>query len=154
MYENMMLQFCIDYDPQLFNGLQNIHFGFRSTHNLLEEVHALTCAVERAREFKCKLVMVKCDSMKAFDRIKHSKTPEVPEHYKIHPTVVRAVAREAYSARCAVRMPEGLLTDDIPQSRGVRQGGCSSPVLFVLAFLSAQGLGSFLEGEEDGILSG
>ena len=89
--------------------------------------------MERAREFKCPLAIVKCDIMKAFDRIKHSTILEALERHKVHPPVVRACARELLSARCAVRTPEGLLTDDIPQSRGVRQGGCSSPALFVLA---------------------
>ncbi len=51
LYDFMLLHFCTNCDPQHFYGLQNIHFGFRLAHNLLEDVRALTCTAEWAREF-------------------------------------------------------------------------------------------------------
>jgi hypothetical protein len=137
LYEKVLLQWAINFDPDLWHKIGPEHHGFRPGFQVCEPILVAKLVIERSLEYGVPLCILKVDILKAFDRIGHGCMTQALEYLGIHPTIVRAMYRELQAGTVVLRTPDGHLTDPVQLERGVRQGGCTSPALFIfgLSFL-------------------
>ena len=123
----------MEFETDLFGKLPVFHHGFRPGYQVNEAILATKLIIERSTEYGVPLCLSKLDIKKAFDRISHGVIADALAYFGFHPTISRAIMRELFEGTLTVCTPDGLSTPPIPQLRGVRQGGCSSPALFIFA---------------------
>ncbi len=122
IYEKWLIKISMNFDADLLNRLPPEHHGFRPGYQICEAILVTRLAIEKSVEFRMPLLCIKLDLVKAFDRVFHSGVLSALWHWGFHPLIVRAFHRELADAELRFRTPDGILTDSIPQQRGVRQG--------------------------------
>ena len=107
---------------------------FRPGFQTIEAVHVSTLLIEKAVEYNNHLYCVETDIFKAFDRLEHAVLLEALRDAGVSEVIAAAFVREIRTGFLEVVLPSGRKTRHLPQTRGVRQGGCSSPLLFLAAY--------------------
>ena len=124
-----LMQTCC---PGLLQGLSEHHFGFRPTYQAEESIHSLRLMVEKSREYQLPLIAVKNDVRKAFDRLSHLSIIHALQAAGMDDALTGALIRELRSGHLLFQMADGSECSPVLQTRGVKQGGASSPMLFVV----------------------
>jgi len=113
--------------------MDEFHFWFRKSYQALANISTARLIAEKALEKGKSLVECKTDVAKAFDTLSHNTIIDSLGFYGVEDSVIFAIIRETRGNSMMLRTPDGHMTKHIKQSRGVRQGGTISPLLFVLA---------------------
>jgi hypothetical protein len=119
--------------PNIQGKMDELHFGFRTSYQALESISIARLVAEKALEIGSSLVVCKTDVAKAFDTLSHNTIIDSLRYYGVEDDVICAILREIRGNQMMLRTPDGLFSKRIPQTRGVRQGGTLSPLIFVLA---------------------
>ncbi|EER17041.1 conserved hypothetical protein [Perkinsus marinus ATCC 50983] len=103
--------------------------AFRAGRSGLEIVHAIQLLIDKCKLYDLPLTLTSIDFRKAFDRISRSHVYESLRMAGVHPKYVRIIRNCYESAKASIRISSKERI--IPLDRGLRQGDCWSPILFI-----------------------
>jgi len=143
LYENILLKLIDARQPLVFNSLQG---GFQRNLSCLMTSFSLKESIYMSQEYGSKLFVCFLDAKQAFDRVWHDGLFSKLYDTNIDPIIYKAFVSMYKDIESRVRF-RGYLSDWFPVLRGTRQGGVSSPKLYLLYIdgllreIEASGLG-------------
>ena len=105
--------------------------GFRAGRACSDHIATLRIIVEQINEFQESLYLVFIDYEKAFDRLNHENLWNALRRKGVPDKIVNLVSAQYEAFACRV-LHNGVLSDPIRVTAGVRQGCLLSPLLFLI----------------------
>ena len=105
--------------------------GFRPGRSCVDHIATLRIILEQVNEFQDSLLLVFVDFEKAFDRLNHENIWSALRRRGVPEKLVHLIEAQYEAFTCKV-LHDGVLSDHIRVTAGVRQGCLLSPLLFLI----------------------
>jgi hypothetical protein len=105
--------------------------GFRAGRSCVDHITTLRIILEQVNEFQDSLLLVFVDFEKAFDRLNHENIWAALRRRGVPEKLVHLIEAQYEAFSCKV-LHDGVLSDPIRVTAGVRQGCILSPLLFLI----------------------
>ena len=123
------------FQQHVIPNLSEWQHAFIAGRSLTGPVHILSTLAEKCRGWGRKLVCLKLDVSKAFDRVLHSAIERLERALGSHGVpedLICAVVKGYKNLTSTFRLDARVVSGEVPISRGVRQGSPLSPFLFAV----------------------
>jgi hypothetical protein len=116
------------------NLLSKLQAGFRKNHATYDQILSLINTFEDRKQYSKYKEIHACflDLKKAFDSVEHWGIKQSLEHYQVQDSFIELVMNMYRNCAGYIRTYEHGNTKSFPLTKGIRQGDCLSPLLFII----------------------